>query len=239
VTLHDKIRQIEQTITPQPLPTDWATKAPALANVPTFGELFIRIRSLKQQGDGDRLIAALLTLPRNITTRPIAPHTAVVIAITRRLEQYYRHAPRWAFDDLITDLTIALCEPELAASIENLDRLTDRLSRRAGSRWTHRYEIDQRHADHTASVDPTTFDTDIAAHGAAFEDTIVSRVALHRFRELVIDSVDRGETTATQWTNFVNGVLAPALGQTQTGQRTNTTRARRSLADQITQALAA
>ena len=239
MTLHDKFRQIEQTITPQPLPTDWATNAPALADVATFGELFVRIRCIKGQHDGDRLIAALLTLPRNAATRPVEPRTAVVIAITRRLEQYYRHAPRWAFDDLLTDLALTLCDPGLAASIDGLDRLTDRLSKRAASRWIHRYEVEQRHEKHSTPTDPTTFDTDVAVYGTAFEDTITNRIALRRFRELVIDSVDRGETTATQWTNLVNGVLAPALDRPQTGQRTNTTRARRSLADLITQALAA
>jgi len=242
MNLSTQLRTLEQTLTDQPLPRNWPAEHPAFDGINDIGALIGALRDFTHQDRADRIVLAMLDMP--IGRRPrVEPHTVLLVALSSRLRAH-RGMPAESCDDLLVDLAALLCEPGLAVSLEGRGRLCEVLTRRAGRRHQRRHATRQRHAERFAPTDTNHFDWMIGTNVyGEQEDTIVNRLALVDFRRTVTDCIARGEISSTQWTNYINGVLIPALDLPEPlvkrNTRINIPRARHSVANHILQALAA
>ena len=233
MTLTTTIHQLEHHLTNQPLPATWRAH-PDLATYPTIGELIAVVRDYRHPVAGDRAICTLLALPggsdpdpRMIVIAALAPHTL------GRLTAHQIDP-----DETLTELATVICDP---GPLDHLDRLYNRLARRAASRTLRaRYGTCHNNRQRTHLADHDTLTT-IAAHIGAFDDPAdlaVARAALTAFRTAAEDAVDRGELSPIAWANYRDGILAHAL-DSDSGRRYHTSTTRRRLASLVHQQLAA
>ena len=233
MTLTTTIHQLEHHLTNQPLPKPWRTH-PDLASNPTIGELIAVIRDYRHPIAGDWAIRTLLALPgggdpdpRMIVIAALAPHTLGRLT-----------AHKIDPDETLTELATVICDP---GPLDQLDRLYNRLARRAASRTLRaRYGTCHNNRQRTHLTDHDTLTT-IAAHIGAFDDPAdlaIDRAALTAFRAAAEDAVDRGELSPIAWANYRDGILAHAL-HSDTGRRYHPPTTRRRLAPLVQQQLAA
>ena len=234
MTLTTTIHQLEHHLTNQPLPKPWRTH-PDLASNPTIGELIAVIRDYRHPIAGDRSIRTLLALPsgsdpdpRMIVIAALAPHTL------GRLTAHQIDP-----DETLTELATVICDP---GPIDHLDRLYNRLARRAASRTLRaRYGTCHNNRQRTHLTDHDTLTTIASRHSPAFDDPAdlaIDRAALTAFRAAAEDAVDRGELSPVAWANYRDGILAHAF-DSDTGRRYHTPTTRRRLAALVQQQLAA
>ena len=234
MTLTNTIHQLEQRATNQPLPAAWRAH-PDLANHPTIGELIAVIRDYRNPEASDRAIRALLTVPRRGDPDP---RMIVIAALaTHTLGRLTGH--HIDPDETLTELATVICDP---GPLDPLDRLYNRLARRAASRTLRaRYGTCHNNRQRTRLADHDSLTTIAARRTSAFDDPAdlaIDRAALTAFRVAAEHAVQRGELSPIAWANYRDAILAHAL-DSDTGRRYHTPTTRRRLANLVQQQLAA
>jgi hypothetical protein len=181
----------------QPLPHQWA-QHPDLTPYTTVGDLYGVLISRIQWADSDLAIRALAGLPAD------APdwRTLLIMAVTRHTNRkcYQQHLNR---DDVASEVGIIICGPLHVTDIHLAERFANRAIQRV--LWhTRKAARVLLHGDH--------IDTCVDVR-ASTEQVAVDRAALSSFNQAVQRERAAGRITSAQWANYLDGILAPALGQ--------------------------
>ena len=109
-------------------------------------------------------------------------------------------------NELITDLACVILDSE---DLLVLDRLVDRIGKRAQRRTARRMAADTRWAEQAVDLE-WGFDRLDPARSA--EDVVVPRLQLEHVRSVIDRAIESGELANYIWDDFCAGTLAPQLG---------------------------
>lgn len=201
--LNDDLQRAFARIAVRPIPPAWADAQPVLTAHATPGDLVVTIRNERDVARSDEIVRALAALA------PDHPDATVVLleALARATFTRSRLGASAEFHtDLLVDLTCVILD---GTDLANVDRLVDRLSRRAFSRTTRRTDANQRRAQVEIAMDAglAMIEPVRSAEGEA-----ITLVQMDHVCELLRGALASGELPDFVWQRFRDGRLAPLLG---------------------------
>jgi len=201
--LTDTLRRTFEAIGSRPIPPDWVDSAPALAEHHNLADLVDAIRDWTNVEMSDGLVRALLPLARRDDKAAL-----VLLEGTVRLaiSQVGGTTSVRFRDELITDLACVILESE---DLLHLDRLVDRISKRAYRRTKRRLAADSQWVEHAVDLEWGIERLDPVRSP---EEIVVPRLHLEHVYGLVNQAIESGELANYIWDDFRAGTLAPQLG---------------------------
>lgn len=201
--LTDTLRRTFEAIASRPIPQDWVDSAPALAEHRNLADLVDAIRDWTNVEVSDGLVRSLLPLARRDDKAAL-----VLLEGTVRLaiSQVGGTTSVRFRDELITDLACVILESE---DLLALDRLVDRISKRAYRRTKRRLAADSQWVEHAVDLE---WGIDRLDPVRSPEEIVVPRLHLEHVYGLVNQAIEAGELANYIWDDFRAGTLAPQLG---------------------------
>lgn len=201
--LTDTLRRTFEAIASRPIPQDWVDSAPVLAEYRNLADLVDAIRDWTNVEVSDGLVRALLPLARRDGKAAL-----VLLEGTVRLaiSQVGGTTSARFRDELITDLACVILESE---DLLGLDRLVDRISKRAYRRTKRRLAADSQWVEHAVDLEWGIERLDPVRSP---EEIVVPRLHLEHVYGLVNQAIESGELANYIWDDFRAGTLAPQLG---------------------------
>lgn len=201
--LTDTLRRTFEAIASRPIPHDWVDIAPALAEYRNLADLVDAIRDWTHVRVSDGLVRALLPLARRDDKAAL-----VLLEGTVRLaiSQVGGTTSVRFRDELITDLACVILESE---DLLGLDRLVDRIGKRAYRRTKRRLAADSQWVEHAVDLE---WGIDRLDPVRSPEEIVVPRLHLEHVYGLVNQAIESGELANYIWDDFRAGTLAPQLG---------------------------
>jgi hypothetical protein len=201
--LTDTLRRTFEAIASRPIPRDWTESAPLLAEYRNLVDLVDAVRDWTDVEVSDGLVRALLPLARR------DDHAALVLleGIVRLAISQVGGTTSVQFrDELITDLACVILESE---DLLRLDRLVDRISKRAYRRTKRRLAADSQWAERAVDIEWGLERLDPVRSP---EEIVLPRLHLEHVYGVVNRAIESGELANYIWDDFRAGTLAPQLG---------------------------
>lgn len=201
--LTDTLRRTFEAIASRPIPPDWTDSAPPLAEYRNLADLVDAIRDWTDVEVSDGLVRALLPLARS------DDHAALVLlegTVRLAISQVGGTTSRQFRDELITDLACVILESE---DLLGLDRLVDRISKRAYRRTKRRLGADSQWAERAVDIEWGLERLDPVRSP---EEIVLPRLHLEHVYGLINRAIESGELANYIWDDFRAGTLAPQLG---------------------------
>jgi hypothetical protein len=201
--LTDTLRRTFEAIASRPIPHDWVDSDAVLAEYRNLADLVDAIRDWTHVEVSDGLVRALLPLARRDDKAAL-----VLLEGTVRLaiSQVGGTTSVRFRDELITDLACVILESE---DLIGLDRLVDRISKRAYRRTKRRLAADSQWVEHAVDLEWGIERLDPVRSP---EEIVVPRLHLEHVYGLVNRAIESGELANYIWDDFRAGTLAPQLG---------------------------
>lgn len=201
--LTDTLRRTFEAIASRPIPQNWVDSEAALAEYRNLADLVDAIRDWTHVEASDGLVRSLLPLARRDDQAAL-----VLLEGTVRLaiSQVGGTTSVRFRDELITDLACVILESE---DLLRLDRLVDRISKRAYRRTKRRLAADSQWAERAVDIEWGFERLDPVRSP---EEIVVPRLQLEHVYGLVNQAIESGELANYIWDDFRAGTLAPQLG---------------------------